>query len=118
MLALVLAAVGLYGVLSYIVTASRTQIGIRLALGAQPFSMFRMVTGRAMTLAAVGVVLGTLGCVTMRRVLEALVFGIGGNDPMTIAAAIGVLLLVAASAAFFPALRAMRTDPMVALREE
>jgi len=117
-LALVLAAVGLYGVLSYIVTASRTQIGIRLALGARPSTMFRMITGRALALAAAGVALGALGCIALRQVLAALLFGIGPSDPVTIAAAVGVLLLVAAAAAFFPALRAMRTDPMTALREE
>jgi putative ABC transport system permease protein len=117
-LALVLAAVGLYGVLSYIVTASRMQIGIRLALGAPPSTLFRMITGRAMALAAAGVALGALGCVAVRPVLAALLFGIGAGDPVTIAAAVGVLLLVAAAAAFFPALRAMRTDPMAALREE
>jgi putative ABC transport system permease protein len=118
-LALVLAAVGLYGVLSYTVTASRTQIGIRLALGASPSTVFRMITSRALALAAAGVALGTLGCVALRRVLAALLFGIGPSDPVTIAAAIGVLLLVvAAAAAFLPALRAMRTDPMTALREE
>jgi predicted permease len=117
-LALLLAAVGLYGVLSYTVTASRTQIGIRLALGAPPSTVFRMITGRALVLAAAGVALGALGCVALRRVLVALLFGIGPSDPVTIAAAVGVLLLVAAAAAFFPALRAMRTDPMTALREE
>lgn len=117
-LALVLAAVGLYGVLSYIVTANRTQIGIRLALGARPSSVFRMITSRALALAAAGVALGAPGCVAMRRVLSALLFGIGPSDPVTIAAAVGVLLLVATAAAFFPALRAMRTDPMAALREE
>jgi len=117
-LALVLAAVGLYGVLSYTVTANRAQIGIRLALGAQPAAVFRMITGRALALAAAGVVLGALGCLAMRRVLASLLFGIGPTDPVTIAAAIGVLLMVTVAAAFFPALRAMRTDPMVALREE
>ena len=118
LLALVLAAVGLYGVLSYTVTASRTQIGIRLALGARPSTVFRMITGRALALSAAGVGLGALGCVALRRVLAATLFGIGPSDPVTIAAAVGVLLLVAAAAAFFPALRAMRTDPMTALREE
>lgn len=117
-LALALAAVGLYGVLSYVVTASRTQIGIRLALGAKPSTIFRMITGHAMAMAAAGVALGALGCVAMRRVLAALLFGIGASDPVTIAAAIAVLLLVTAAAAFFPALRAMRTDPIAALREE
>jgi ABC-type antimicrobial peptide transport system permease subunit len=91
---------------------------IRLVLGAQPSTIFRMITGRAMVLSAARVALGALGCVAMRRVLAALLFGIGATDPVTIAAAVGVLLLVAATAAFFPALRAMRTDPMAALREE
>ena len=117
-LALVLAAVGLYGVLSYTVTASRTQIGIRLALGARPSTVFRMIAGRALALTSAGVSLGALGFVGVRRVLAALLFGIGPSDPVTIAAAIGVLLLVATAAAFFPALRAMRTDPMTALRDE
>lgn len=117
-LALVLAAVGLYGVLSYTVTASRTQIGIRLALGARPSTVFRMITGRALTLTAAGVALGALGCVAVRRVLAAMLFGIGPSDPVTIVASVGVLLLVAAAAAFFPSIRAMRTDPMTALREE
>lgn len=117
-LALVLAAVGLYGVLSYIVTANRTQIGIRLALGARPSTVFRMITGRALALVAVGVALGALGCLALRRILAAMLFGIDGSDPVTIAAAVSVLVLVAAAAAFFPALRAMRTDPMAALREE
>jgi putative ABC transport system permease protein len=118
LLALLLAAVGLYGVLSYIVTANRAQIGIRLALGAQPSAVFRMITGRALGLAGAGVVLGTLGCVAMRSVLAMLLFGIGPNDPVTIAAAIAVLLAVTLLAAVLPARRAMRTDPMVALREE
>jgi ABC-type antimicrobial peptide transport system permease subunit len=65
-----------------------------------------------------GAALGVLGCVALRRVLAAVLFGIGPTDPVTIAAAVGVLLLVTAVAAFFPALRAMRTDPMAALREE
>jgi len=117
-LALVLAAVGLYGVLSYTVAANRTQIGIRLALGARPSTVFRMITGRALVLSAAGVGLGALGCIALRRVLAATLFGIGPSDPVTIAAAVGVLLLVASAAAFFPALRAMRTDPMTALREE
>lgn len=118
LLALLLAAVGLYGVLSYIVTASRAQIGIRLALGAQPLTIFRHIMGRALALAAFGVALGIVGCLAVRRVLTALLFGIAPNDPATIAVAVGVLLAVTIAAAFIPARRAMRTDPMVALRDE
>jgi len=117
-LALLLAAVGLYGVMSYMVTANRAQIGIRLALGAQPARVFRMVTGRALALACVGAALGAVGCMAMRRVLATLLFGIGPNDPATIAAAIAILLAVAFAAAWFPARRAMRVDPMIALRDE
>jgi ABC-type antimicrobial peptide transport system permease subunit len=108
----------LYGVLSYMVTANRAQIGIRLALGAPPSAVFRMITGRAFVLAAMGAMLGALGCLAVRRVLVSLLFGIGPSDPATIAAAIAVLLAVALAAAWFPARRAMRTDPMVALRDE
>jgi putative ABC transport system permease protein len=117
-LALFLAAVGLYGVMSYLVTVNRAQIGIRLALGAPPAMVFRFITGRALALAGVGVLFGALGCLAVRRVLAALIFGIGPADPATIVAAIAVLLAVTVAAAFFPARRAMRTDPMVALREE
>ncbi len=117
-LALVLASVGLYGVLSYMVMASRTQIGIRLALGARPSSVFRLITGRALALAGAGIAIGGFGCIALRRVLSALVFGIGPSDPGAIGAAVIVLLLTTAGAAFFPALRAMRTDPLSALREE
>jgi len=117
-LALLLAAVGLYGVLSYLVTANRTQIGIRLALGAPRGLVFRMVAGRSMTLAGIGALVGTLGCVALRHVLAAVVFGIGPNDPATLAGAIAVLLAVAFAAAWIPARRATRVDPMAALRED
>jgi predicted permease len=117
-LALVLAAVGLYGVMSYMVTANRSQIGIRLALGASPATVFRMITTRALVLASVGAALGLVGCLAVRKVLVAMLYGIGPNDPLTIAGAVGVLLLVTVAAAYFPSRRAMRTEPMVALREE
>jgi putative ABC transport system permease protein len=117
-LALLLAAVGLYGVLSHMVTANRAQIGIRLALGARRSLVFRMIAVRALTLAGIGVVAGTLGCVALRHVLTAAVFGIGPNDPATLAGAIAVLLAVALAAAWIPARRATRIDPMTALRED
>lgn len=117
-LALLLAAVGLYGVLSHMVTANRSQIGIRLALGAPRALIFRMVAGRALKLAGIGIIGGALGCVALRDVLSAAVFGIGPNDPATMGAAIAVLLVGALAAAWIPARRAMRVDPMTALREE
>ena len=117
-LALLLAAVGLYGVLSHMVTAHRSQIGIRLALGAPRSLIFRMVAGRALKLAGIGVALGALGCVALRHVLAAVVFGIGPNDPATLAGAIAVLLAAALAAAWIPARRATKVDAMAALREE
>jgi len=117
-LALLLAAVGLYGVLSYLVAAGRGEIGIRMALGAQPSSVFRMIAGRALRLSAIGAALGLAGCLAMRPIVAALLFGVGPSDPVTLAAAAAALLAVAFAASAFPALRAMRTDPVSALREE
>ncbi|MGB9458619.1 MAG: ABC transporter permease [Bryobacteraceae bacterium] len=117
-LALLLAAVGLYGVLSYLVAAGRGEIGIRMALGAQPVSVFRMITGRALRLSAVGAALGLAGCLAIRPIVAALLFGVGPGDPVTLAAATAALLAVAFAASAFPALRAMRIDPASALREE
>ncbi len=118
LLALLLAAVGLYGVVSHLVTANRAQIGIRLALGAPRSVVFRMIAGRALALAGIGVTAGLLGCVALRRVMAAMVFGIGPNDPATLAGAIAVLLAVALAAACVPARRATRVDPMAVLRED
>lgn len=117
-LALLLATIGLYGVLSHMVTANRSQIGIRLALGAPRALVFRMIAGRALKLAGIGIVAGALGCVALRNVLAVLVFGIGPNDPTTLGGAIAVLLAAALAAAWIPARRATRVDPMAALREE
>jgi ABC-type antimicrobial peptide transport system permease subunit len=89
-----------------------------MALGAQPHSIFAMVTGRALRLAAAGVGLGLAGCLAVRGVLARLIFGIGPSDPLTLAAAALVLLIVALAASWFPALRAMRVDPISALRED
>lgn len=117
-LALLLAAVGLYGVLSYMVTASRVEIGIRMALGAQPIAVFRMIALRALALAAAGAVLGLASYLGLRRTIASLLFGVAPGDPATLAAATVVLLLVALAAACWPAVGAMRLDPVSALREE
>ena len=117
-LALLLAAVGLYGVLSHMVTANRAQIGIRLALGAPRSLVFRMVAGRALKLAGIGVAAGALGFLALRSVLASAVFGIGPTDPATLGGAIVVLLAAALAAAWVPARRAARVDPIEALRDE
>jgi len=117
-LALVLASVGLYGVLSYVVTSNRVEIAIRMALGAQPGSIFAMVTGRALCLAAAGTAIGLAACFAVRSVLASLLFGIGPSDPATLGGAIVLLLAVAFAASWFPARRAMRVDPSAALQAE
>jgi putative ABC transport system permease protein len=117
-LALLLAAIGLYGVLSYLVTANRMQIGIRLALGAQQGVVFRMVTGRALALCGLGAAFGIAGCLGVRQALATFLFGVGPSDPATIGTAVATLLTVALAAAWLPARRAMSVDPMTVLREE
>src|SRR5579885_821758 len=117
-LALLLAAIGLYGVLSYMVSSSRASIAIRMALGARPGAIFRMVTARALRLAALGTALGLAGCFAVRQLLATFLFGIGATDPAMLAAASAVLLMVALAASWFPARKAMRVDPIAALHEE
>lgn len=117
-LALTLAAIGLYGVLSYMVSSNRAAIAIRMAFGARPGAIFRMITGRALRLAALGTLLGLAGCFAMRKLLSNLLFGIGPTDPATLAIAASVLFAVALSASWFPARKAMRVDPISALHEE
>jgi predicted permease len=118
MLALVLAAVGLYGVLSYTVTSARGAIGIRMALGAAPGQIFRMVAARALGLAAAGALAGLVGCLALRGVLRTVVFGVGPSDPRILSLAVVVMLATALAACWFPARRAMSVDPIAALREE
>ena len=117
-LALVLAAVGIYGVLSFIVTSNRFAIAIRMALGAQRWTIFAMITTRALCLAALGAALGVAGCFAIRKLLSGLLFGIGPTDPAILSAAAVVLLVVALAASYFPARRAMRADPISTLHEE
>jgi len=117
-LALVLAAVGIYGVVSYSVTQRTQEIGIRMALGAARGAVLRMVVGQAMALAAVGVVAGGAGAWALTRLMGALLFGVEPSDPVTFGAVSAVLALVAAVAASVPGLRATRVDPVIALRSE
>ena len=117
-LALVLAAVGIYGVIGYSVSQRTQEIGIRMALGAQRATIMRMVVGQAMTLAAVGLVAGGIGAWLLTRLMQKLLFGVEPSDPLTFASVAGLLALVAAIAASVPALRATRVDPVIALRAE
>jgi putative ABC transport system permease protein len=117
-LALVLAAVGLYGVLSYTVTQRTAEIGLRMALGASGGALVRTIVRGAVVLACVGLALGIVGALALGRVIESFLFGVTASDPVTFVAAGTVLLIVAAAAAYVPARRAANVDPMTALREE
>jgi putative ABC transport system permease protein len=116
--ALVLAAVGLYGVLAFVVSLRRREIGIRLALGATSRRVLEGVIGQGTALAAMGLVVGAVAALFTRRVIESQLFGVGARDPVVFAGAAVALLLVAVVASWVPARRAARVDPQVALREE
>src|SRR5271155_5157202 len=117
-LALVLAAVGLYGVLSYSVTQRTNEIGIRVTLGAQRNGIFRIVVGEGLRLALVGVGIGTIAALLFSRVLRTFLYGISTFDPITFVITAALLTLVAVAASFFPARRATGVDPLIALRHE
>jgi len=116
--ALGLAAIGIAGVLGYMVRQSSRELGIRSALGATPRRLVRFVVGHAAALAAAGVVLGTAGAWALSRAMAAQLFGIEATDPVTYAVAVGMLMAVALLACYPPARRASRTDPLVAMRDE
>jgi putative ABC transport system permease protein len=116
--ALLLAAVGIYGVVSYSVSRKTKEIGVRLALGAQRIDVWKFVLGEGARLALVGVTAGMFAAAVLTRLMTNLLFGIGSADPPTFAGVAALLLLIALFASYIPARRAMRVDPMVALRHE
>ncbi len=117
-LSLVLATIGLYGVISYSVVRRTNEIGIRVALGASPRAIQRAILAESLTLVVLGLMIGVPATLALTRFISRSLFGIGSSDPLTIAAAVTLIALVTTAAAFLPARRAARVDPMVALRAE
>jgi predicted permease len=116
LLALGLAAIGVYGVMSLIVSERTREVGVRLALGAQPSELLTMIVGQAAKLAAIGVAIGVAAALTLAPLLDSQLYGVESLDPMTFVAVPAGLLLIAALAALVPARKAMRIDPLAALR--
>src|SRR5262245_8096531 len=116
--ALALAAIGLFGVMAYLVSQRTREIGVRLALGATRGEVFRLILGRGMMLAGVGAVIGLGAAFWLTRVMESLLFSVSRTDPATFIAVPGTLIAVAALACYLPARRAMKVDPVVALRTD
>jgi putative ABC transport system permease protein len=112
-----LAAIGLYGLISYSVTRRRHEVGVRMALGARPADILGMVLRQGLGLAVVGLGLGVAGAVVLTRWMESLLFQVSALDPITYGAIAALLLVVCVTASYLPARRAMRTEPVRALRE-
>jgi ABC-type antimicrobial peptide transport system permease subunit len=117
-LALGLAAIGVYGVMSLVVSERTREVGVRLALGAQPSELLTMILGQAAKLAGIGVALGVIAAAMIMPLLDSQLYGVRASDPATFLAVPAMLLAIAALAALVPARKAMRVDPVTALRIE
>jgi putative ABC transport system permease protein len=115
-LALLLACIGMYGVICYSVMQRTQEVGVRMAFGASPSNVFRMILGQALRLAGIGAAIGVLAALGLTRVMQSFLYGIQANDPLTFLAVCFVLAVMVLLASYFPARRAMRVDPIVALR--
>jgi putative ABC transport system permease protein len=116
--ALVLAATGIYGVIAYLVSQRRNEMGIRLALGAESKDILRLIVGEGLKLIGAGILLGLMGALMLTRLLSALLFGVSATDPLTFVIIAIVMTTVALLACYLPARRATKVDPMIALRSE
>jgi putative ABC transport system permease protein len=116
--ALLLAAVGIYGMMSYSVTERTREIGIRMALGANSRDMFKLVVGHGVALALAGIAIGGAGAFALTRFIRGFLYEVGESDPAVFSAIALLMISVAMIASFLPARRATRVDPMVALRHE
>jgi ABC-type antimicrobial peptide transport system permease subunit len=118
LVALLLAAIGLYGVLSYMVGQRSHEIGVRMALGAARRSVLEMIVGRGLGLAALGIAVGTIAALGLTRAIADMLYGVSPTDPVTFAAVAGFLFAVVLLACLVPAYRATRVDPLVSMRAE
>ncbi len=118
LVALLLAALGIYGVMSHAVTQRTREIGIRMALGAQPNRVFRIIIGQGMALTLIGVIVGIMSASALTRILRSLLYGVSPLEPFVFALIASLLILIAAGSCYFPARRATKIDPVNALREE
>jgi predicted permease len=118
LLALVLASIGLYGTMAYSVARKTHEIGIRMALGANSLGVLRMLLAQGMKLTLIGVAIGIAGALAATRLISSMIYGVTATDPLTFCSVAACLIFVALLACYIPARRAMRTDPMVALRYE
>jgi len=117
-IALLLSAIGIYGVMAYTVSRRTSEIGIRMAIGAQPADILRLIAGESMTLTLLGASVGLGGAYAITRVMKSLLFGVTGTDPLTFAGVTFVLVFVALMASYLPARRASRVDPLLAIKYE